>query len=92
MEVTCNFSTKASTVTFGPQHALDSTTTVKARYNSNGIVDALIQHEWKPKSIFTLSTGVEVKMFNVFAILKPPKIGLSLPHWSSSPDDNVDPL
>jgi voltage-dependent anion channel protein 2 len=34
-EVTHSFSSKQNTVTFGTQHALDSSTTVKARYNSN---------------------------------------------------------
>jgi voltage-dependent anion channel protein 2 len=74
-EVTRNFSTKASTVTFGTQHALDPTTTVKARYSSNGMASALIQHEWRPKSFFTLSTEVHV---DASGVKKPPKVGLSL--------------
>ncbi|CAD6237090.1 unnamed protein product [Miscanthus lutarioriparius] len=74
-EVTRNFSTKTSTVTFGTQHALDPTTTVKARYSSNGMASALIQHEWRPKSFFTLSTEVHV---DASGVKKPPKVGLSL--------------
>lgn len=78
-EVTRIFSSKATTVTFGTQHALDPSTTVKARYNSDGIASALIQHEWRPKSFFSLSTEVNTKAFE-----KSSKVGLSLvlkPWW-----------
>ena len=67
------------TVTFGTQHALDPSTTVKARYNSNGMASALIQHEWRPKSFFTLTTEVDTK-----ALEKSSKVGLSVvlkPWW-----------
>ncbi|KAJ1285109.1 hypothetical protein BS78_03G255600 [Paspalum vaginatum] len=72
-EVTHCLSRKESTFTFGMQHALDPSTTVKARYNSNGLASALIQHEWRPKSFFTLSTEVDTKDFE-----KSSKVGLSL--------------
>jgi voltage-dependent anion channel protein 2 len=75
VEVARNFSTKANRVTFGMRHALDPTTTVKARYSSNGMASALIQHEWRPKSFCTLSTEVDV---NRFDFLQTPKFGLSL--------------
>ncbi|CAO2178501.1 unnamed protein product [Urochloa humidicola] len=72
-EVTRSFSSSKNTVTFGTQHALDPSTTVKARYNSNGIASALIQHEWRPKSFFTLTTEVDTT-----ALEKNSKVGLSL--------------
>ncbi|KAL6614616.1 hypothetical protein ACP70R_036886 [Stipagrostis hirtigluma subsp. patula] len=72
-EVTHSFSTNENTVTFGTQHALDPLTTVKARYNNLGMASALIQHEWRPKSLFTLSAEVDTK-----AIEKNSKVGLSL--------------
>jgi len=72
-EVTRSFSSKQNTVTIGTQHALDPSTTVKARYNSNGMASALIQHEWRPKSFFTLTTEVDTKAFE-----KSSKVGLSL--------------
>uniref|UniRef100_A0A0E0N1N1 Uncharacterized protein n=1 Tax=Oryza rufipogon TaxID=4529 RepID=A0A0E0N1N1_ORYRU len=57
-ELTHSFSTKENTLSFGTQHALDPLTTVKARYNNHGMVSALIQHEWRPKSFVTISTEV----------------------------------
>jgi voltage-dependent anion channel protein 2 len=72
-ELTHSFSSKENTITFGSQHALDPSTTVKARYNNHGLASALIQHEWRPKPFFTLSTEVNTK-----AIEKSSKVGLSL--------------
>ncbi|XP_062219600.1 mitochondrial outer membrane protein porin 4-like [Phragmites australis] len=72
-ELIHSFSSNENTVTFGTQHALDHLTTVKARYNNHGVASALIQHEWRPKSLFTLSTEVDTK-----AIEKSSKVGLSL--------------
>ncbi|KAF2316237.1 hypothetical protein GH714_041578 [Hevea brasiliensis] len=46
---------------------------VKARVNNLGRVSALIQHEWRPKSFFTLSGEVDSK-----AIEKSAKFGLAL--------------
>uniref|UniRef100_A0A0A9H0B6 Uncharacterized protein n=1 Tax=Arundo donax TaxID=35708 RepID=A0A0A9H0B6_ARUDO len=72
-ELTHSFSSKENTVTFGTQHALDPSTTLKARYNNHGMASALIQHEWRAKSFFTLSAEVDTK-----AIEKSSKVGLSL--------------
>ncbi|GJN17878.1 hypothetical protein PR202_gb04984 [Eleusine coracana subsp. coracana] len=72
-EMTHSFSSNQNTITFGSQHALDPSTTVKARYNNHGLASALIQHEWRPKSFFTLSTEVDTK-----AIEKSSKVGVSL--------------
>ncbi|KAF2316238.1 hypothetical protein GH714_041579 [Hevea brasiliensis] len=72
-EVSHSFSTNENTITVGSQHALDPLTTVKARVNNLGRVSALIQHEWRPKSFFTLSGEVDSK-----AIEKSAKFGLAL--------------
>lgn len=72
-EVSHSFSTNENTITVGSQHVLDPLTTVKARANNFGRVSALVQHEWRPKSFFTLSGEVDSK-----AIEKSAKIGLAL--------------
>ncbi|KAJ1443705.1 Porin, eukaryotic type [Sesbania bispinosa] len=72
-EVTHRFSTNENTLTLGTQHALDPLTTVKARVNNFGRASALIQHEWRPKSFFTISGEVDTK-----AIEKSAKVGLAL--------------
>ncbi|KAJ1386889.1 Porin, eukaryotic type [Sesbania bispinosa] len=72
-EVTHRFSTNENTLTLGTQHALDPLTTVKARVNNFGKASALIQHEWRPKSFFTISGEVDTK-----AIEKSAKVGLGL--------------
>ena len=72
-ELSHSFSTNGNTITFGTQHALDPLTTVKARFNNYGMASALIQHEWRPKSLVTLSAEVDTK-----AIEKSSKVGFSL--------------
>ncbi|KAB1211656.1 Mitochondrial outer membrane protein porin of 34 kDa [Morella rubra] len=72
-EVTHSFSTNENTITLGTQHALDPLTTVKARVNNFGKANALIQHEWRPKSTFTISGEVDTR-----AIEKSAKVGLAL--------------
>ncbi|PPS17118.1 hypothetical protein GOBAR_AA03450 [Gossypium barbadense] len=72
-EVTHSFSTNVNTITVGTQHALDPLTTIKARVNNAGKASALIQHEWRPKSLFTISGEVDTK-----SIDKSPKVGLAL--------------
>uniref|UniRef100_A0A2P2K8K9 Mitochondrial outer membrane protein porin of 34 kDa n=1 Tax=Rhizophora mucronata TaxID=61149 RepID=A0A2P2K8K9_RHIMU len=72
-EFSHSFSTNENMITVGTQHALDPLTTVKARVNNFGRASALIQHEWRPKSFFTLSGEVDTK-----AIEKSAKIGLAL--------------
>jgi voltage-dependent anion channel protein 2 len=73
VDMSHKFSTKETTFTLGAQHALDPLTTVKARVTNAGKASALIQHEWRPKSLFTISTEVDTK-----AIEKSAKVGLSL--------------
>ncbi|KAI3983507.1 hypothetical protein MKX01_038927 [Papaver californicum] len=72
-ELTYSISRSESTLTIGAQHALDQQTAVKAKLNSSGIVNALIQHEIYPKSHFTISGEVDTK-----AIEKSAKFGLAL--------------
>lgn len=72
-EVTHRFSNSENTITLNAQHALDSLTYVKARVNNFGKANALIQHEWRPKSFFTISREVDTR-----AIEKSAKIGLVL--------------
>jgi len=72
-ELTHSFSSNENTLTVGTQHALDPLTTIKGRVNNYGKVSTLIQHEWRPKSLFTISGEVDTK-----AIEKSAKIGLAL--------------
>nr|UKR51180.1 voltage dependent anion channel 2 [Nicotiana benthamiana] len=72
-ELTHSFSSNENTLTIGTQHLLDPLTTVKARVNSYGKAGALIQHEWRPKSLFTVSGEVDTR-----AIEKSAKIGLAV--------------
>ncbi|GFY84917.1 voltage dependent anion channel 1 [Actinidia rufa] len=72
-EVAHSFSTNENTITVGTQHSLDPLTMVKARVNNLGKASALIQHEWRPRSFFTLSGEVDTK-----AVDKSAKFGLAL--------------
>ncbi len=72
-EVNHSFSTNENTITVGTQHSLDPLTTVKARVNNFGKANALIQHEWRPRSLFTLSGEIDTK-----SIDKSAKFGLAL--------------
>ncbi|KAI6671196.1 hypothetical protein NL676_006081 [Syzygium grande] len=72
-EVTHSFSSNVNTITVGTQHALDPLTTLKARINNSGKASALIQHEWRPRSFFTVSGEVDTK-----SIDKSAKVGLAL--------------
>ncbi|XP_043706966.1 mitochondrial outer membrane protein porin of 36 kDa-like [Telopea speciosissima] len=72
-ELAHSFATNENTLTIGTQHALDPLTAVKARVNNYGKVSALIQHEWRPKSLFTISGEVDTR-----AIEKSAKVGLAL--------------
>uniref|UniRef100_A0A7N0TWI8 Uncharacterized protein n=1 Tax=Kalanchoe fedtschenkoi TaxID=63787 RepID=A0A7N0TWI8_KALFE len=72
-EFTHRFSTNENTLTIGTQHTLDPLTTLKARVDNYGKASALLQHEWRPKSLFTVSAEVDTK-----AIEKSAKVGLAL--------------
>ncbi|ERN03790.1 hypothetical protein AMTRI_Chr05g74050 [Amborella trichopoda] len=72
-ELSHSLSTNENTLTIGTQHSLDPLTTVKGRLNNFGKASALIQHEWRPKSLFTLCGEVDAR-----AIEKSAKVGLSV--------------
>uniref|UniRef100_A0A5B6YUX8 Voltage-dependent anion-selective channel protein n=1 Tax=Davidia involucrata TaxID=16924 RepID=A0A5B6YUX8_DAVIN len=72
-EVTHSFQTNENTITVGTQHSLDPLTTMKARVNNLGKASALIQHVWRPRSLFTISGEVDTK-----AVDKSVKFGLAL--------------
>ncbi|KAJ6866744.1 mitochondrial outer membrane protein porin of 34 kDa-like [Populus alba x Populus x berolinensis] len=72
-EVCHSFSSNENTITVGAQHSLDPLTTLKARVNNAGKASALVQHQWRPKSFFTVSGEVDTK-----AIEKTAKVGLAL--------------
>ncbi|XP_047332160.1 mitochondrial outer membrane protein porin of 34 kDa-like [Impatiens glandulifera] len=72
-EMTHIFSTNENVFNFGTQHALDRLTTVKAKVNNFGKASALIQHEWRPRSLFVVSGEVDTK-----SIDKNAKFGLGL--------------
>uniref|UniRef100_A0A7N0V3Z6 Uncharacterized protein n=1 Tax=Kalanchoe fedtschenkoi TaxID=63787 RepID=A0A7N0V3Z6_KALFE len=69
-EVTHYFSTNENTPTIGTKHDLDPLTTLKARVDNYGKASALFQHEWRPKSFFTVPEEVDTK-----AIEKSAKVG-----------------
>lgn len=73
VEISHSFPSNENTFTIGTQHALDPLTTVKARFDNYGIANALIQHEFMPKSLVTISGEVDTR-----AIEKSAKVGLSL--------------
>ncbi|KAL4586854.1 hypothetical protein LXL04_011499 [Taraxacum kok-saghyz] len=72
-ELTHGFTSNENSLTIGTQHSLDPLTSVKARVNNFGIASALLQHEWRPKSVFTISGEVDTR-----AIEKSAKVGLAL--------------
>ncbi|KAK3026632.1 hypothetical protein RJ639_040659 [Escallonia herrerae] len=72
-ELTHSFSSNENSLTIGTQHALDPLTLVKTRVNNYGKASAFIQHEWRPKSFFTISGEVDTR-----AIEKSAKVGLGV--------------
>ncbi|KAI7731144.1 hypothetical protein M8C21_006552, partial [Ambrosia artemisiifolia] len=72
-EMNRSLSTNENTILVGTQHSLDPLTIVKARVDNFGRANAAIQHEWRPKSFFTLSGEVDTR-----AVDKSAKFGLAL--------------
>eukprot|EP01018_Ginkgo_biloba_P006393 Gb_20078 [translate_table: standard] len=72
-EIMHRFSTNENTFTVGSSHAVDPLTTMKTRLNNHGKLGALIQHEWRPKSLVTVSGEFDTKALSSTA-----KIGLAL--------------
>lgn len=72
-EISHRFSTNENTFTLGSSYRVDPLTTVKTRLNSHGKIAALLQHQWRPKSLVTFSGEVDTK-----ALDKKTKVGLAL--------------
>lgn len=72
-EMTYSVSKNESSFTVGGSHMLDPLTAVKARLNNYGKLGGLIQHEWRPKSLVTLSGEVDTSALDTSA-----KLGVSL--------------
>eukprot|EP00249_Psilotum_nudum_P020220 c27608_g1_i1 orf=196-1026(+) len=72
-EMSHSFSRNENTFTVGGLYMLDPLTTVKARLNNRGMLAGLIQHEWRPKSVVTISGEVDSRALDQSA-----KLGFSL--------------
>uniref|UniRef100_A0A2P2LD19 Mitochondrial outer membrane protein porin 4 n=1 Tax=Rhizophora mucronata TaxID=61149 RepID=A0A2P2LD19_RHIMU len=73
-EMTHRFSSYENSFTIGSSHVLDPFTLVKTRFSDNGKIAMLCQHEWRPKSLITVSAEYETKTIKAAA----PKFGLAL--------------
>ncbi|XP_074304167.1 mitochondrial outer membrane protein porin of 36 kDa-like [Silene latifolia] len=69
----CSADSDIVDITIDAQQAMDPSTIVKARINSFGKVNALVQHEWRPRSLVTLCAEVDIKSTE-----KRPKVGLAV--------------
>ncbi|KAJ4963424.1 hypothetical protein NE237_023363 [Protea cynaroides] len=72
-DITRRFSLNENTFTVGGSYAVDPQTVIKAKLNNHGKLGALLQHEFKPKSLLTVSGEFDTK-----SLEKNPKFGLSL--------------
>ncbi|XP_029119766.1 mitochondrial outer membrane protein porin 6 isoform X2 [Elaeis guineensis] len=72
-EIVHRFNTYENTFTIGSCHSLDPLTTLKTRFNNSGKAAVVCQHEWRPKSLITLSAEYDPK-----AISAPSRVGLAL--------------
>lgn len=72
-EVTHRLSTFDNSFTIGSSHSLDPMTMMKTRFSNSGKVAVLCQHEWRPKSLITLSAEYDPKVVN-----SPSRVGLAL--------------
>ncbi|KAH8950756.1 hypothetical protein BDL97_10G101200 [Sphagnum fallax] len=71
-EIAHKISKNENTFTVGGLYELDTITMLKTRMNNHGKLAALLQHEWRPKSLLTISGEVDTK-----ALDKHAKIGLA---------------
>lgn len=65
--------TSENSFTIGTSHAINPLTLLKARLASNGKVAVLCSHEWRPKSLLTVSAEYDPK-----AQVSPSRLGLVL--------------
>ncbi|KAH7405312.1 hypothetical protein KP509_15G065100 [Ceratopteris richardii] len=72
-EIAHSISKDENTFSVGGLYMLDPLTTVKGRLSHNGRIAALIQHEWQPKSLVTISGEVDSRSLD-----KNARVGLAL--------------
>lgn len=72
-EMIHGFNTYENSFTVGSSHALDPQTMLKTRFSNSGKVGLLCQHEWRPKSLVTVSAEYDPK-----AVSAPSRLGLAL--------------
>jgi len=72
-EVTHKLKTRENYFTVGSSHALDPSTLLKMRFSNSGKVGLLCQHEWRPKSLVTLSAEYDLKVVSA-----PSRIGMAI--------------
>lgn len=73
-EMIHRFSSYENSFTIGSSHTVDPLTVLKTRFSDNGKVAMLCQHEWRPKSLVTVSAEYDSRAINAAA----PKLGLAL--------------
>lgn len=72
-EMVHRFNTFENSFTIGSSHKIDTATMMKTRFSSNGKFGVLCQHEWRPKSLATVSAEYDCK-----AVGAPTKVGVAL--------------
>ncbi|XP_039138700.1 mitochondrial outer membrane protein porin 6 [Dioscorea cayenensis subsp. rotundata] len=72
-ELVHRFNTYGNSFCIGSSHSVDPLTLLKTRFSNNGKVSVLCQHEWRPKSLITLSAEYDSKVYRT-----PTKLGLAL--------------
>ncbi|KAG2333272.1 hypothetical protein Bca4012_017078 [Brassica carinata] len=72
-ELIRRFTNHANSFTIGSSYSVDPFTTVKTRLSNNGKAGMVIQREWRPKSLITLSAEYDSK-----AVTSSPRVGLAI--------------
>lgn len=72
-EMIRRFSDDNNSFSIGSSHSVDPLTTVKARFSNSGKAGMVVQREWRPKSLITVSAEYESK-----AVTSSPRFGLAL--------------
>jgi len=73
VEFANRFSEEGNTLTVGGSCAVDDLTLIKLKLNNQGNFGAVLQHEFRPKSVLTVAAE-----FDYNSLDTNPKIGLSL--------------
>ncbi|KAH7662876.1 Eukaryotic porin/Tom40 protein [Dioscorea alata] len=72
-ELVHRLNTYGNSFCIGSSHSVDPLTLLKTRFSNNGKVSVLCQHEWRPKSLITLSAEYDSKAYRT-----PTRLGLAL--------------